>query len=148
MNLRTIVFATDFSPTSAAALRLATMLARDGQGTLHVVHVSEPRPAYTVAGVYASLPAGNEFADSFRQLQEVKPTDANVPCEHHLLIGVAADEIAKFAGERQADLIVIGSHGRTGLGRLLLGSVAEAIVRQATCPVLTIKHPAELPLGA
>lgn len=148
MNLNTIVVATDFSHTSDAALRLATMLARDTRAKLHIVHVSEPRPAYTVAGVYASLPAGNEFADAYRQLQEVRPSDSGVPCEHRLLIGAPADEIVKYAQEQQADMIVIGSHGRTGLGRLLLGSVAEAIVRQAGCPVMTIKTPAQLPAGA
>lgn len=148
MHLKTIIVATDFSHASDAALRLATMLARDNQATLYIVHVSEPRPAYTVAGVYASLPAGNEFADAYRQLQEVRPTDSRVACEHRLLIGVPADEIVKFAGEQGADMIVIGSHGRTGLGRLLLGSVAEAIVRQARCPVMTIKTPAQLPTGA
>lgn len=148
MNLRTIVIATDFSPGSDAALRLATMLARDNQAKLLIVHVSEPRPAYTVAGIYASLPAGNEFADAHRQLLDVRPTDSNVACEHRLLIGTPADELAKFAEEQHADMIVIGCHGRTGLGRLLMGSVAEAVVRQAQCPVLTIKTPAQLPAGA
>jgi len=148
MNLRKIVVATDFSPSSDAALRLATILARDHQATLVIVHVSEPRPAYTVAGVYASLPAGNEFADSHHQLLEVRPSDSNVPCEHRLLIGIPADEITKFADEEHADMIVIGSHGRTGIGRFLMGSVAEAVVRQANCPVLSIKSPAQLPAGA
>lgn len=148
MQLKQIVFATDFSSSSDAALRLATMLARDSRARLLIVHVSEPRPAYTVAGVYASLPVGNEFAESNERLLKVLPTDSQVPCEHRLLIGVAADEIVKFAKESGADLIVIGSHGRTGLRRLLVGSVAEAVVRQAECPVITIKTPEELPTGA
>lgn len=143
MNLKTIVFATDFSHASDAALRLATMLARDNQAKLWIIHVSEPRPAYTVAGVYASLPSGNEFAESQERLLAVHPTDPQVASEHRLIIGIPADDIAKFAAEQHADLIVIGSHGRTGLGRLLMGSVAEAVIRQAECPVLTIKTAAE-----
>lgn len=147
MNLRKILFATDFSDASDTALRFATALARDNQASLLIVHCSEPRPAYTVAGIYASLPAGNEFADAHEQLARVTPTDSNIPFKQRLLIGPAAEEIVKFASEQAIDLIVIGSHGRTGLSRLLLGSVAEAIVRQATCPVVTVKPSAHLPLG-
>ena len=58
-----------------------------------------------------------------------------------MLIGDEAEEIVHLAQEEGYDLIVIGTHGRTGLGRLLMGSVAEKVLRRAPCPVLTIKHP-------
>ena len=63
--------------------------------------------------------------------------------EHHYLSGVPETEILAFADREKVDLIVIGSHGRTGITRVLLGSVAEAVVRGAKCPVLTVKQPAE-----
>lgn len=139
MNIQQIVYATDFSSSSRNALKMAVAIARDRGAKLWIVHVTEPRPAYTVAGVYASLPSGNQFGDENAQLQEVVPEDSAVPCEHRLLIGEPAEEIVRFATEQQADLIVIGTHGRTGLTRILLGSVAEAVLRHATCPVLTLR---------
>jgi nucleotide-binding universal stress UspA family protein len=60
--------------------------------------------------------------------------------------GIPAEEIVRVAREVEADLIVMGTHGRSGLGRLLLGSVAEQVMRHATCPVLTLKAPAMEPL--
>jgi nucleotide-binding universal stress UspA family protein len=69
-----------------------------------------------------------------------------VPVEHQLLfVGDPAAEILRVAQAVKADLIVLGTHGRTGLGRLLMGSVAEQVVRRAPCPVVTVKAP--LPQG-
>ena len=73
-------------------------------------------------------------------LEAVVPTDPTVPYEHRLITGDPATAIARLAEEEQADLIVMGTHGRTGLTRLLMGSVAEAVVRRAPCPVLTYKQ--------
>ncbi|MFO0870945.1 MAG: universal stress protein [Pirellulales bacterium] len=143
MNLKLILVPTDFSPYSEAALRLATVLARDSAARLLVVHVAEPRPAYTVAGIYASLPAGNEFAVENEQLQRIVPPDPQVLCEKRFLVGSPAEEIVGCAAAEGADMIVMGTHGRTGLLRLLLGSVAESILRQAPCPVLTVKSAAQ-----
>lgn len=139
MNLQKILVPTDFSPYSDAALKLATILARDSGARLLIVHVSEPRPAYTVAGVYASLPSGNEFAESNEHLEKIAPSDPAVAFERRLVVGSPAEEIVKCATAEHVDMIVIGTHGRTGVLRLLLGSVAEAVLRHATCPVLSIK---------
>lgn len=139
MRFNNILMATDFSAGSAAALKLATALARDSGAKLWIVHVSEPRPAYTVAGIYASLPSGNEFAESSEELQKVVPADAQVAFEQRLIIGSPAEELVKFAANHAVDLIVIGTHGRTGVLRLLMGSVAEAVLRHAECPVLTLR---------
>jgi nucleotide-binding universal stress UspA family protein len=80
-----------------------------------------------------------------KALAAVVPTDPAVEHEHRLLYGDPASEIVRLAGEEQVDLIVMGTHGRTGLMRLLMGSVAEAVVRRAPCPVLTIREPHEVP---
>jgi universal stress protein A len=74
------------------------------------------------------------------ELGKIVPDDSNVRCEHRVLVGVPALEIAGLAEEEQADLIIMGTHGRTGLTRLLMGSVAEAVVRRADCPVLTLRQ--------
>ncbi len=74
------------------------------------------------------------------ELGKIVPDDGNIRFEHRLLAGVAGLEIPRLAEEEQADLIVMGTHGRTGLTRLLMGSVAEAVVRRAPCPVLTLRQ--------
>jgi nucleotide-binding universal stress UspA family protein len=74
-------------------------------------------------------------------LHAVRPTDPSVPYEHRLLTGHPAEEIVRFADEADCELIVMGTHGRTGFKRLLMGSVAEAVVRRARCAVLTFKLP-------
>ena len=70
------------------------------------------------------------------------PTDPTVPVVHKLLVGDPAEAIVQQAEAEHADMIVMGTHGRTGLTRMLMGSVAEAVVRRAACPVLTVKQPA------
>ena len=67
--------------------------------------------------------------------------DSNVPVERRLLAGDPADAIIRLAESEHIDLIVMGTHGRRGLSRLLMGSVAESVVRVAPCPVLTVKQP-------
>jgi nucleotide-binding universal stress UspA family protein len=75
-----------------------------------------------------------------KSLEEVVPADPAVAYEHHVVMGDPATEIIQLARSEGADLIVMGTHGRTGLTRLMMGSVAEAVVRRAPCPVLTLKH--------
>ena len=76
-------------------------------------------------------------------LSEVVPTDPAVGYEHRLLIGSPATSIVQLAEREGVDMIVMPTHGRTGLVRLLMGSVAEEVVRKAKCPVLTVKAAAE-----
>lgn len=140
MQAKKIVFPSDFSHTGDAALHLATSLARDTGATLLIVHVEEPPVAYGGGEMYYGMPEP-ATEDLQRMLREVKPDDPNVPCEHHMISGEPARAIARFASEQQADMIVMGTHGRTGLSRLLMGSVSEAVVRRAPCPVLTVKQP-------
>jgi universal stress protein A len=138
MNASKILFATDFSPTSDTALEVATSLARSSGATLIVAHVNTPLPPYGGEGMM--VPLTELDAERGREeLNGVKVPDASVPVQRELLLGNPAPEIVNLADKEKADLIVIGSHGRTGLSRLLMGSVAEAVVRLANCPVLTVK---------
>lgn len=140
MTARKILFPTDFSHTGDAALELATSLARERGATLVIVHVEEPPAAYGGGEMYYGMP--EPAAEDLQQmLKEVQPTAPDVAYEHRLITGDPASAIARLAEEESMELIVIGTHGRTGLMRLLMGSVAEAVVRQASCPVLTYKQP-------
>ncbi len=140
MKFRKILFPTDFSHCSDAALPLATSLARDSGARLLIVHVEEPPMAYGGGEMYYGMP--NPVADDLRaMLQKIKPTDPNVPYEHHLVVGDPALAICDLAKSEGVDVIVMGTHGRTGIRRLLMGSVAEAIIRHAPCPVFIMKEP-------
>jgi universal stress protein A len=141
MSAKTILFPTDFSTLADVALEHATALALNMNATLLIVHVQEPPSMYGGGEMYYGVPDPDDTALR-AMLAELKPSDARVHYEHLLVRGVpAADEIVRLAEKREAEMIVMGTHGRTGLGRLLMGSVAEAVVRKAKCPVLTLKSP-------
>lgn len=142
VNAQWIIFPTDFSAASAAALPFAATLARQTGAVLQVVHVSEPPLAYVAGDHHFGVVEPNED-EQRRMLLTVKPTDDEVRCEHLLLRGEPAAAICDLAASTNADLIVMGTHGRSGLTRLLLGSVAESVVRHAKCPVLTMRQPLE-----
>ena len=138
MKLKTIVFPCDFSSKGNEALEYATTLARESGARLLIVHVQEPPIAYAEGAFYYGIP--DPDPDALRgMLQQVKPHDASVTCEHRFVQGDPASQIVELATKEQADLIVMSSHGRTGLGRLIMGSVAESVLRQAACPVLVVK---------
>src|SRR4051794_33733005 len=144
MYAKTILFPTDFSPASQEALRWSTSLARDTGAKLVIVHVEEPPMAYGGGELY--MPSDEGDREQLRRaLVQVVPLDAKIPFEHKLLVGDPATAIVETAEKDNADLIVLGTHGRTGLTRLLMGSVAEAVVRRAKCPVVTIKQAAKVP---
>jgi nucleotide-binding universal stress UspA family protein len=144
MHANKILFPTDFSPASQEAMSWATSLARDSGATLLIMHVEEPPMAYGGGELYIDV-QDNEREDLRKALVNVVPLDHQVPFEHKLLVGDPATAIVETAENEHADLIVMGTHGRTGLTRLLMGSVAESVVRKAGCPVLTIKQPANVP---
>jgi len=138
MNTHKILYPTDFSTTGQTALEMATSLARDTGATLVIVHVEEPPMAYGGGEFYYGLEEPNR-EELRRMLAEVAPADPNVPCERRLMIGTPATAIVELAQRENADMIVMATHGRTGLSRVLMGSVAEEVVRKAHCPVLTVK---------
>ena len=138
MIARKILFPTDYSHLSDAALEHATTLARETGATLMIAHVEEPPIAYGGGEMYYGIPDPDR-EEVERMLAAVKPTDPAVPVRYHLLSGDPAKEIVRLADEENVDMIVMGTHGRTGIGRMLMGSVAESVVRHAKCPVMTFK---------
>lgn len=133
-----IIFPTDFSTCSDAGLKYATTLAKEHDATLVIAHVEEPPMAYGGGEMYYGIPEPDTAALQ-KMLEKIVPTDPSVPYEHKLVIGDPADAVVDLAKEEKAELIVMGTHGRTGLSRLLMGSVAEAVVRRAPCPVFVFK---------
>lgn len=144
MNAKKILFPTDFSHTGDAAMEMATSLARDSGAKLLIVHVEEPPVAYGGGEMYYGIP-DPATEDLKKMLEEVKPSDPSVPYEHRLVTGDPPNAISRLAEEEEVDMIVLGTHGRTGFSRMLMGSVAEAVVRRANCPVLTYKQPSHKP---
>jgi nucleotide-binding universal stress UspA family protein len=139
LPIRRILHPTDFSERSQAAFQTACALARDYSAPLVVLHVSTPLVAYG-DGMFSVPPAN--FTEELRaKLQKVRPNDPRVLVEHRLIEGDPPTEILRTARESGCDLIVMGTHGWTGLSRLLMGSIAEQVVRRAPCPVLTVKTP-------
>ncbi len=127
----------------------AQRLARDSDSLLLIVHVVEPvaaatpgtvAPPVTLGGTDLSQSQREAIEQARERLQEVVPTDPAIRFEHRVIEGPASDGILDLAKQEQADLIVMGTHGRTGVKRLLMGSVAEKIVRHAHCPVLTMRE--------
>lgn len=142
MPEKTIVFPTDFSTASDAALVHAAALARQSGARLLIVHVEEPPLAYGGGELYYGLPEPSSER-ILKMLEDVRPADPAVPFTHRLTMGDPAAEIVRVAGDEHAEMIVLGTHGRTGITRLLMGSVAESIVRHAPCPVLVYRETAE-----
>lgn len=135
-----ILFPTDFSTASDFGLQYASSLARDRKAGLLIVHVAEPPTTYAAGRLYYGIPEPSG-AQLTEMLEKVQPDHADVSFEHRLVAGRPAERIVELARQEHADLIVLGTHGRTGIVRLLLGSVAEAVVRRAPCPVLTFRAP-------
>jgi universal stress protein A len=120
------------------ALEMAASLARDRGASLVIVHVEEPPMAYGGGEFYYGIEEPNRD-ELKRMLSEVIPSDPTIKYEHRLMIGSPATAIVEMARRENVDLIVMATHGRTGLTRMLMGSVAEEIVRRAECPVLVVK---------
>ena len=142
-----ILVPTDFSPAADLALAHAKALAQAFGASLHLLHVFDD--PYTAAAyapeVFATLPPEYReaaFADAVRQLnqrigaQEIREFGGTTD----VVVGSPAREIVRVAAERGVDLIVMGTHGRSGLAHLVLGSVAERVVRTAPCAVLTVRN--------
>lgn len=138
MVQKTILFPTDFSLASDAALAHAEALAKQMGAKLLIVHVEEPPLAYGGGELYYGIPEPSSER-ILAMLEDVKPADPKVPFTHRLTMGDPAGEIVRLAAEEPAEMIVLGTHGRTGMTRLLMGSVAEGVVRRAPCPVLVYR---------
>ncbi len=140
--MQAILYATDFSEPSNGAFPVACALARDYGARLVVLHVIPP-PLFH--GEVVARRQEGFYEGYWAELRKLQPPDPNVAVEYALEEGNAVEAILEAARQRGCDLIVLGTHGRTGLGRLLMGSVAEQVMRKAPCPVLTVRGPLPQP---
>jgi len=137
-EIRVILHPTDFSDGSEAALRVARLLARERGARLILLHVA-PSEAFMKGAMPAELDAGysRDALESARERTD--GSDLKYPVETWFSRGMAPEEIVRVAEEVGCDLIVMGTHGRTGLGRLLMGNTAESVLPEANCPVMIVK---------
>lgn len=139
LNIQTILHPTDYSEHSDYAFRIACSLARDYRAKLVLLHVA--LRSVTIEGEAAIAPRSEEYFQAEREKLEGISVPTEVRVERQVAEGAPAEEILRAAQAMKADLIVMGTHGRTGLARLLAGSVAEQVMRRAPCPVLTVRPP-------
>jgi universal stress protein A len=143
-NFTRILVPTDFSAPSHAALALAKRMATTSGASLHLIHVLEDPLAAYAAEVYVSPPAGirESWLEGAKALLEEQLTPderASLRSTELVVFGTPAREIVNQASANDIDLIVMGTHGRGGVHHLLMGSIAERVVRAARCPVLTVR---------
>ena len=146
VNIKNILCPIDYSVYSEMALKYAIEFAEKYQAKLYLVHVLDIR-VYDIndPDLYNVNIVDEETINKLRErlLKCVnEDTKSKISVEAIIIQGVPFAEIIRTAKERKIDLIVLGTHGRTGLSHALMGSVAEKVVRKAPCPVLTIRHPA------
>ena len=141
IRIQKILYATDFSSYSNQAYFHAVALASTHGASLTVLFV------YTPDMATPGQPGGEAGDPAYwqNQLEQIRPVDAQIPVRHVLLEGDPATEIVRYGRDAGMDLIVMGTHGRTGLERLLMGSVAEKVLRDASCSVLVVKLPKGVP---
>jgi nucleotide-binding universal stress UspA family protein len=136
----------DFSPPSDAALEYARSVAGRYGASLHLLHVAEdPYRAFYSAEVFVPEVEGLRdeiLTDAARRLKErLRPSDVTeLRATAESIIGTPAGSVVEYAAGHDVDLIVMGTHGRGGMAHLLMGSVAERVVRTAPCPVLTVRE--------
>jgi nucleotide-binding universal stress UspA family protein len=144
MEIHRILAPTDFSDLSKQGLKSALELAQSFGAKLVLIHVVEP-PPYPVEGLIPSPLGATLLDDLERQASQelarmlVDTQGSAVDVERRVVVGIPYRKIVEVAEEEKADLLVVTTHGRTGLVHLVMGSVAEKIVRTAPCPVLTIR---------
>lgn len=142
INLKTILVPSDFSESSEAARRYGFELARRFDASLHLLHVVQDPMTLPWAAEGFSMPV-LDFVDQW-QAEATQRLTASIPAADAARVTVAVTigspypEILRYADEHQVDLIVMGTHGRSGVTHMLLGSIAEKVVRRAPCPVLTV----------
>lgn len=141
MRYRNILVAVDFSPSSKHAMETAASLAAESDASLTVAHV------WQVPVLGAELPVPSQYLEEIRASIETQLAEwtqeaqriAGKPVSSVLALGVPWDELVRLLRRDRYDLAVISTHGRTGLKHVLLGSVAEKVVRHAPCAVLVVR---------
>ncbi len=151
MKIERILFPTDFSELGQAAEAVACEFAEQFQAELHVLHVMSdlllmmPRSAASVLIAPKFLEDATHSAEVEIQTVPDPARKMSRPIVRVVRSGIAFDTITKYAKDKAIDLIVIGTHGRTGLVHVLLGSVAEKVVQHAECSVLTVRNKSQAP---
>jgi nucleotide-binding universal stress UspA family protein len=142
LSVRNVLFATDFSATSEAALPYATAICRRFRSTLRLVHVLSDAGLMMMTGGVDYVSMGTIYEDAHNEatekLEQISGSFETIPHRNYVRHGVVWKNLAQIIEQNEIDLVVVGTHGRTGIGKLLLGSVAESILRHAPCPVLTV----------
>jgi nucleotide-binding universal stress UspA family protein len=139
-----ILVPTDFSEPAAAALTWASTLAREFDSRLYLLHVVPEPYAYPWGTELSTLPLNDILAQSeeaARQRLAELAADTQLPAGHVItraVVGTPVDQVLALIKDEQIDLVVLGTHGRGLVGHLLLGSVAERVVRRSPVPVLTV----------
>lgn len=143
IDIKRILVPTDFSRNSEPAQRYAEELSRAFGADIHLLYVLEHMRAYGMEfGGFAGegFDPGFDEQDAVKKLGELElEVDSGCTVHRKIRVGSPADVICQYAREQDVDVLVLGTHGRTGLTRLLMGSVAEEVVRRAHCPVLTVR---------
>jgi universal stress protein A len=149
LHIKTILTPVDFSACARAALDHALFFAERFDARVHVLHVWDTPPSMRsdtlvygedgqqLVSDFASHAATREMEEFLAGLDEKSRAKVEIFVEH----GEPVETIVQVAGRDDYDLVVMGTHGRTGISQLLMGSVAEKVVRQAPCPVLTVRLP-------
>jgi nucleotide-binding universal stress UspA family protein len=146
IRMKHVLVATDFSEPSAAALQYGRELARTFDATLEVLHVADN--VFMMYGAETCAPAMLDLQDSDEAVQQeverllTREDRAALRARAVVVTAVGkAEAVVDYAQQNAVDVIVMGTHGRGALGHLFMGSVAERVVRTATCPVLTVHRP-------
>ena len=140
MAVKRMLVPTDFSETSEAALKYALEMARSFGAQLYLLHV----PGTTGEHFEADFPIGRFETSGRLNADEIKQLHP----EYAVRIGAPAEEIVRYAVARDVDMIIMGTHGRSGLAHMVMGSVAEQVLRTAPCPVLLVRQAKSAPLVA
>ena len=134
-NIQTVLLPVDFADLATTAFDIACALARDYRAELVLTHVVEPA---FISASDGPIPSGLE-EPALERLRAIRPADSAIAVRHVLATGVPVQEILRVAADTKCDLIVMGTHGRGGLSRMIMGSVAEGVLRKSTCPVVTVR---------
>ncbi|MBI2608985.1 MAG: universal stress protein [Deltaproteobacteria bacterium] len=149
-QLKSILVAIDFSSNSHKALKSAELLGKKLNAALHLIHVAETGEQFVASPVF--MYSDTDYVEDFlkkytknlnkkmEKLVQKTKKETKLQINGRVLDGKAHEMILKEAKKVKADMIVMGTHGHSGLDHLLMGSTAERVLRKATCPVLTVKN--------
>lgn len=146
LDIKVIVVPTDFSRRSLRALAYAIGLAEKYEASIKILYVNEPSPQVSDmawAGLDERSLRDERLEEARRHMERIvnEQMPADLDAQAEVRNGNAVEEIIRYADNVDADVIVMATHGRSGISHMLMGSTAEQVIRKASCPVLTLKHP-------